>query len=462
MPAISRIGPLVVADRSARSTNRRRGDGRGRPRSGCCSARRRRPRRRAGRGRPGTATGLGRRGGRRGRGPCSRSRRGCAGRGRRRGSRGGRTRRRGSRGSRSAARPPSPTRANAVSGSSHARVLATASWWASSTACRVRGRPERPQQRRGLDRGEDQVVAGHRPPLPAGLLGLDLRPHHRRRGTAVLALERRQPRGDPLRARRQRLVLRERPAQLRRPGGLLRGRAGGLLEGDDLLGVRVQAAAEQGPHLVLADPSRDLRGRRRRRRSSGRVGCRRRCSSRPAAGRGSGPRHRRRPAGSGRCTRRRRAACAASSRRRHRPQREADPPAAAAGSCGRKCGPNVPETAATAGTPRDGPRRERRGQAAHSASGGTAGTGVERAHNPEVAGSNPAPATSETAGQSRVRGSPRARFLRSCQQTSADIASRCDAGVVVGRRTAKLGEEWRKFDWMTSWPSTQRSRLARR
>jgi hypothetical protein len=36
---------------------------------------------------------------------------------------------------------------------------------------------------------------------------------------------------------------------------------------------------------------------------------------------------------------------------------------------------------------------QRRGQTAHPGSGGTAGTGVEQAYNPEVAGSNPAPAT---------------------------------------------------------------------
>src|SRR5688572_2724654 len=34
-----------------------------------------------------------------------------------------------------------------------------------------------------------------------------------------------------------------------------------------------------------------------------------------------------------------------------------------------------------------------RGQAAHPGWSGTFGTGVEEAHNPEVAGSNPAPAT---------------------------------------------------------------------
>jgi hypothetical protein len=41
-------------------------------------------------------------------------------------------------------------------------------------------------------------------------------------------------------------------------------------------------------------------------------------------------------------------------------------------------------------------RRECRGQTAHPGPRGTAGTGVEQAHNPEVAGSNPAPATIAT------------------------------------------------------------------
>ena len=40
--------------------------------------------------------------------------------------------------------------------------------------------------------------------------------------------------------------------------GVLGDGAGRDLERDDLLGVGVQAAAEQGAHLVLADPTGDL------------------------------------------------------------------------------------------------------------------------------------------------------------------------------------------------------------
>ena len=66
-----------------------------------------------------------------------------------------------------------------------------------------RGRPEGPEQRGGLNRGKHQVVPGDRTPFPAGLLGRDLRPHHRRRRMPVLGLEGRQSRRDPPRPRRE-------------------------------------------------------------------------------------------------------------------------------------------------------------------------------------------------------------------------------------------------------------------
>jgi hypothetical protein len=72
----------------------------------------------------------------------------------------------------------------------------------------------------------------------------------------VLGLEGGQPGRDPLRAQGERCVPGERAAQLRRPLGLLRGAARRGLQGEDLVGVGVQAAPEQGPHLLLADPAR--------------------------------------------------------------------------------------------------------------------------------------------------------------------------------------------------------------
>ena len=45
-------------------------------------------------------------------------------------------------------------------------------------------------------------------------------------------------------------------------------------------------------------------------------------------------------------------------------------------------------------------------------------------HNPEVAGSNPAPATSVVAGQRPVPGDPGTGFLRGCPQDVADIGRR--------------------------------------
>ena len=172
---------------------------------------------------------------------------------------------------------------------------------------------ERPQQRGALHRGEDQVVAGDRTAVLARLLGLDLRLDGLRRWAPVLGFELLEPCRDAFRAGRELLVRRERAAELRRCSGVRLAAAGCLLEGDDLLGVGVHALAEQRPHLVLADPSLDGQVLRHRNPSSGRAGCRRRCSSRPASARQCGPRRRRRPAGSGRCTRRRRGACAASS-----------------------------------------------------------------------------------------------------------------------------------------------------
>lgn len=77
---------------------------------------------------------------------------------------------------------------------------------------KARGKTSNEAMRLRLHRREHQVVTGHRAPVPAGLLRLDLRPHLRRRSAAVLSLELPQPRRDPLGPRRQRLVLRERPS----------------------------------------------------------------------------------------------------------------------------------------------------------------------------------------------------------------------------------------------------------
>ena len=75
---------------------------------------------------------------------------------------------------------------------------------------------ERPQQRRRLDRGEDQVEPGDGGPLPARFVGPDLLLLGRGRLPAGLLPDHRQPRLDPRVELLQRLVGGERPPQ---PGG---------------------------------------------------------------------------------------------------------------------------------------------------------------------------------------------------------------------------------------------------
>ena len=82
-------------------------------------------------------------------------------------------------------------------------------------------------------------------------------------------------------------------------------------------------------------------------------------------------------------------------------------------------------------------------------------------HNPEVAGSNPAPATNEAAGQGRVRGSPRARFWRSMSAPRLRTLPREGPRRASSRRSAKAGEGLLKLGRATSWPTTQRSRVGR-
>ena len=68
------------------------------------------------------------------------------------------------------------------------------------------------------------------------------------------------------------------------------------------------------------------------------------------------------------------------------------------------------------------------------------------------------PLQSETAGQSRVRGSPRARFLRSMSAAmSADIASRWPEWARSAKNRRRLAKVCGGPTRVTSWPVTQRS-----
>ena len=61
--------------------------------------------------------------------------------------------------------------------------------------------------------------------------------------------------------------------------------------------------------------------------------------------------------------------------------------------CVPKCGPNAAGSCSTARTRRDGRDANPQIRRPNGGGGRTAGTRLEEAHNPEVAGSNPAPAT---------------------------------------------------------------------